>query len=81
MRMQPNQGSLPSRNDLFQKILSSSNPTELLNSLISSNPKMQNVMQLMQSSGMTPKDFFYSYAKQNGVDPNQFLSSLKDNKS
>ena len=72
-----NLGSLPSqRSDLLKQILNSSNPTELLNSLISNNPKMQNVMQLMKSSGMTPKDFFYTYAKQNGIDPDQFLSSM-----
>ena len=78
MKMQPSQGSLPSqKSDLFKQILSSSNPTELLNSLISNNPKMQNIMKIMQSSGMTPKDFFYSYAQQNGIDPNQFINSLK----
>ena len=64
-------------NDLFKQLLNSSNPSEFLNSLISSNPKMQSAIQLMQSSKMTPKDFFFNYAKQQGIDPEQFINSLK----
>ena len=78
---QVNQGSLPSlRNngELFKKLLSSSNPNELVNSLVSNNPQMQQVMQLMQSSGMTPKQFFYNYAQKNGINPDEFLNSLKN---
>ena len=73
-----NQGSSLSRNDLFKNFLNSSNPKELLNSLISQNPQLQNLMQAMNSSRMTPKQFFYSYAKQKGIDPDQFLSSLRN---
>ena len=73
-RLQQNQASLPSRNnDLLKKILNSSNPNELLNNMISSNPKLQSVMQLMNSSGMTPKQFFYTYAQQQGINPDEFL--------
>ena len=72
------QGSLPSKNDLLKKFLNSSNPNELINSMISNNPKLQSVMQLMNSSGMTPKQFFYNYAQQNGINPDEFLNSLKE---
>ena len=78
--MMQSNGSLPSKNDLLQKFLNSSNPKELLNSLISNNPQMKNIMGLLQSSGMTPKQFFYNYAQQNGIDPDQFLNSLKNGK-
>jgi hypothetical protein len=74
------QGSLPSRNNEFLKsLLSSSNPEELLNNLISSNPKLQSVMQLMRSSGMTPKQFFYDYAQQQGINPDEFLRKEFEN--
>ena len=46
--------------------------------MISSNPKLQSVMQLMNSSGMTPKQFFYDYAQQNGINPDDFINSLKN---
>ena len=79
LKTQTSRGSLPSRNnDLLKQVLNSSNPNELLNSLISQNPQLHTLMQSMNSSGMTPKQFFYTYAKQNGVDPDQFLSSLKN---
>ena len=44
--------------------------------MVSQNPKMQNVMQLFQSSNMTPKQFFYQYAQQNGINPDDFLKSF-----
>lgn len=66
--------SSPSKNnDFLKKILTSSNPNELLNNMISQNPRLQSVMQLMNSSGMTPKQFFYNYAQQQGIDPDEFL--------
>lgn len=40
------------------------------------NPKMQNAMELFKASQMSPKQFFYHYAQQNGIDPDQFLSSF-----
>jgi hypothetical protein len=75
---QLNQQSLPLRNNgLFQQFLNSSNPSDFLNSLISNNPKMQNLMQALKTSNMTPKQFFYNYAQQNGVNPDDFINSLK----
>ena len=62
---------------LLQNFLKSSNPTQMLQNMIQSNPKMQNIMQLFNSSGMTPKQFFYQYAEQQGVNPDEFLNSLK----
>lgn len=57
-------------------ILQSSNPKELLQKMISNNPQAQNAFQLFQSSNMTPKQFFYQYAQQKGIDPDQFINSL-----
>ena len=77
---QLNPVSLPSKNNnLFKQILNSSNPNELLNSMISQNPKLQSVMQLMRSSGMTPKQFFYDYAQQQGINPDEFLRKEFEN--
>ena len=68
------QKSSPSKNNEYLKsLLSSANPEELINNLISSNPKMQSIMQLMRSSGMTPKQFFYNYAQNQGINPDEFL--------
>lgn len=47
----------------------SSNPQQLLNNLIKSNPQMRSMYSLIQSSGKSPKDLFYTLAKQKGIDP------------
>ena len=52
------------------------NPKEAIQNMVMSNPKLQNVMQLFQNSNLSPKQFFYQYAEQNGVDPDQFINSL-----
>jgi hypothetical protein len=59
----------------IQELLKNSNPNSIVQTLLNNNPKMKNIMQLMNSSGMTPKQFFYQYAQQNGIDPEKFLNS------
>lgn len=65
------------KGDLLKTFLNSSNPNELINSLISKNPQLQNLMQLYNSSGLTPKQFFYNYANSKGINPDSFINSLK----
>ena len=61
----------------IQSLLKSSSPQEVIQNMTRNNPQMQNVLQIFQNSKMTPKQFFYQYAKQVGVDPDQFLNSIK----
>ena len=65
------------KNNLFQKFMSSSNPEQIIQNMIMKNPQLNNVMSLMRVSSMTPKQFFYYYAQQNGVDPDQFINSMQ----
>lgn len=70
----------PQPNGLVQayKMLSGmSNPSAALQTLAQKNPMMQQAMQLVNSSNMSPKDLFYSMAQQRGVDPNQILDMFK----
>ena len=78
MRSQPNLKSLLSKSNVnsFKTLLNSSNPQELIQNLISQNPKIKNVMQLMQNSGQSPKEFFYNFAQQQGINPDEFINSL-----
>lgn len=41
------------------------------------NPRIQQIMNLIKQSGMSPKDLFYAKAKEMGVDPNSILNQLK----
>ena len=54
-----------------------SNPQQLLMNMAKTNPQMQNVMNLIQSSGKSPKDLFYQLAQQRGVNPDEILNMLK----
>lgn len=65
------------QNELIQALKKSSNPEAFVRNMISTNPQFQSIYQLFQGSGMTPKQFFYQYAQQNGVDPNQVLGMLQ----
>ncbi len=61
----------------LKNLLNSQNPQTLIQSMIQSNPKLNNVLQLFKSSGMSPKQFFYNYAQQNGIDPDQLINTLQ----
>ena len=50
-------------------------PSSLIQNMMMNNPKLKSIMDLMSSSGMTPKQFFYKYAQDNGINPDQFLNS------
>ena len=56
--------------------MNSSNPMELIQSISNQNPALRNVMSLFNSSGMSPKQFFYNYANSRGINPDQFINSL-----
>ena len=64
-------------NNLLKSLFNSSDPSSFIQNMIQSNPKLKNLIGALQGSGMSPKQFFYQYAQQNGVDPDQFLNSLK----
>jgi len=59
-------------NNLYQQMQSQTAQNNLIN-----NPQLQQVMQLVKASNMTPKEYFYMLAKQRGVDPNAILQMFK----
>ena len=58
-------------------IKSSPNPQQMIMQLAQKNPHMSQIMNELNTSGMSAKDLFYNKAKQLGVDPNQILGMLK----
>lgn len=59
-------------NNLYQQMQS-----QAIQNNLTSNPQLQQVMQLVRASNMSPKEYFYMLAKQKGVDPNEILNMLK----
>lgn len=63
--------------NMMNLIRSAGNPQQMLQSVAQSNPQVQQVLSMVQSSRMSPKDLFYQMAQQKGVDPDQILNMLK----
>ena len=78
MGLQNNQrfSSQQKNNGLLNQFLNNPNPKQFLQNMVMSNPKAQGLIQSLNSSNLTPKQFFYQYAQQQGIDPERFLSSL-----
>ena len=66
-----------SNKELFNQIVKSGNPQQVIQNMAMSNPKLRNLINLLQGSKMTPKQFFYHYAQQQGINPEQFINTLK----
>ena len=74
---QLNQSQNNNIGNTFRMLKNSNNPMQLLQNMARSNPQVQSVMNMIQTSGKSPKDLFYEIARQRGVDPNQILNMLR----
>lgn len=54
-----------------------SNPQMAFNQMLTSNPQLANVINLVKQSGQSPQAFFYALAQQKGVNPEEFLKELQ----
>ena len=53
------------------------NQTKSMQAALQSNPKYQEVMELIAKAGGDPKTAFYNLAREKGVDPNAFLKAMQ----
>lgn len=77
----PMESSQPNNLDQIKRMMNfvrySQNPRMALESIIQSNPKIQNVIDIVRQNGGDAKTAFYNLAKQKGVDPNEILNMLR----
>lgn len=75
------ESSQPNNLDQIKRMMNfvrySQNPRMALESMIQSNPQIQNVMDIVRQNGGDAKTAFYNLAKQKGVDPNEILNMLR----
>jgi len=45
--------------------------------MVKSQPKLEPLWQALSNSKLSPKEFFYQYARNNNIDPDQFIQSLQ----
>lgn len=60
----------------FKMMKGAKNPQQMFNNMLQNNPQAKQAMDLLKSSGKSPKDFFYEAAKQQGVDPDSILKQF-----
>lgn len=62
---------------MISMIQSASNPMAMVNQMAMNDPKMQQVMQVVNQNGGDAKAAFYNLAKQRGVNPEDILNQLR----
>ena len=67
----------PQVKQMISMLKSSGNPRLMLNQLMQTNPRMQQVMEIIQQYGGDANKAFYDIAQKNGIDPQEILDLLK----
>ena len=62
---------------MINMVSRSNNPMQLMQTIAQSNPQLQSILNLIQTSQKSPKDLFFEMAQQRGVDPQQILQILQ----
>ena len=62
---------------IINMVSHSNNPMQLMQTMAQSNPQLQSILNLIQTSQKSPKDLFFEMAQQRGVDPQQILQMLQ----
>lgn len=64
---------------LMQLMASKQNPQAIIDGLIKQNPQARVLLNQMQQSGMTPRQYAMQLMKQNNIDLNQIENIAKQN--
>lgn len=62
---------------MMNMMRNSGNPQAMMQSLMSQNPQMKQIVDMVNQSGGDPQKLFYEEAKKRGIDPNQILDMFK----
>ena len=70
-------GGMNPMNALMQMLGGGGNPQQMLQMAMQRNPQFNAVINQVQQSGMSWKDFTMNYAKQHNIDINPMLDAMK----
>ena len=62
---------------MFGIVKTAKDPQAMINQLSQNDPRMQEVLNVVQQNGGNAKGLFYSLAKQRGVDPEMVLQQVR----
>lgn len=61
---------------LMQLLTMGNNPQQIIQDLMVKNPQAQIVLNQMQQSGMSPKQYAMQYARQNNINLQPFINTM-----
>lgn len=64
-------------NNIMQMLMSGMNPNQIMQQMVQQNPQARVILNQMQQSNMSPKDYVMQLAKQNNVNINPMLNMLR----
>lgn len=64
-------------NNIMQMLMSGMNPNQIMQQMIQRNPQARVILNQMEQSNMSPKDYVMQLAKQNNVNINPMLNMLR----
>lgn len=62
---------------IWNQVRNSPNPNQMMQTLLSNDPRFIEVMNYINQNGGDAKSAFYNMAAQKGIDPNSILNQLK----
>lgn len=63
-------------NIMYQMMTRGLNPNQVLQQMISKNPQTQMILNQVQNSGLSMKDYTLQYARQNNIDINSIIQMM-----
>lgn len=72
-----NSATPPPNMDLLSLLRSKNVPQSVIMNVLQSNPNYNYIMNLISQYNGNAEQAFYALAREKGIDPNQFLNSLK----
>ena len=63
---------------LTQMLSMGNNPQQILQNMANQNPQVNALINQMQQSGLTPKQFVMQYAKQNNINIQPFINAMNN---
>ena len=77
MQLVRNNPMIGQAKQMMAMLKAAQNPQMLLNQMISTNPKLKEVMDLINQYGGDPNKALQAVAQQNGIDPQEIMDMLK----
>lgn len=63
--------------NLLMNLIGGGNPSQMVENMVKNNPNANAILQQVQQSGMSMKDFTLNYAKQNNIDIQPLLNMMQ----